>query len=188
MHREENVDVEERLASIVAALDRLQRSYGVAVVVSTHPRTSKRIHEFGIALDNDEVRFMPPFGFFDFVALERSALCVLTDSGTVQEECAIFKVPNVTMRDVTERPETIECGGNMLSGTQTETIVDCVKTVLALERSWNPPGQYLRENVSELVIKILTGYLHRTEVCGLKDVFVETIKPEHVIASEAKQS
>ncbi len=104
---------------------------------------------------------MPPFGFFDFIVLERHALCVLSDSGTVQEECAIFNVPNVTIRDVTERPETLEHGSNILSGAETETVLHSVKTVLALNDRWLPPPEYVMENVSRTVIKILTGYLYK---------------------------
>jgi len=160
MHREENVDVKERLAGVISALDRLQKEYDVPVIVSTHPRTQKRMEEFDILAGNKKIHFMPPFGFFEFITLERNALCVLSDSGTVQEECAIFKVPSVTIRDVTERPETIECGSNLLSGTETETVVECVRSVLLLNREWTAPWEYLRDNVSELVLKILLGYLH----------------------------
>jgi UDP-N-acetylglucosamine 2-epimerase (non-hydrolysing) len=158
MHREENVDVKERLTGVVTALNRLQKEYGVPVIVSTHPRTKKRMAEFGVSTDNKKIHFMPPFGFFEFITLERNAFCVLSDSGTVQEECAIFKVPAVTIRDVTERPETIECGSNMLSGAETETIVQCVRTLLGLKGLWTAPKEYLAENMSEMVIKVLLGF------------------------------
>ena len=80
--------------------------------------------------------FAEPFPLFDFVALERNAFCVLSDSGTVQEECCIFRVPNVTIRDVTERPETVEAGSNMLSGAEPDAILRCVRTVLANAPAW----------------------------------------------------
>lgn len=160
MHREENVDIKERLTGVINALNRLQTEYDIPIIVSTHPRTKKRMKEFGIQIDNKEIRFMSPFGFFEFIALERNAHCVISDSGTVQEECAIFKVPTVTIRDVTERPETIECGSNILSGTETESIIQCVKTVLAMKKDWSPPAEYTRENVSELIVRILMGYLY----------------------------
>jgi len=159
VHREENVDIKERLIGVVTALEKLQEEYNVPIIASTHPRTKKRMEEFGISADNKKINFLPPFGFFEFITLERNALCVLSDSGTVQEECAIFNVPTITIRDVTERPETIECGSNMLSGTKTETVVQCVQTVLALEKKWTTPEEYLVNNVSELVVKILLGYL-----------------------------
>ncbi|MBC8492639.1 MAG: UDP-N-acetylglucosamine 2-epimerase (non-hydrolyzing) [Chloroflexi bacterium] len=162
MHRAENVDVEERLRGLTTALDWLQREYSVSVIVSTHPHTRARMQGFGIGLNNDQVCFLPPFGFFEFIMLERNALCVLSDSGTVQEECAIFGTANVTIRDVTERPETLECGSNILSGADPNTVVRCVHTVLGLKGSWTAPSEYLVENVSNTVIKILLGFLYNS--------------------------
>lgn len=158
MHRAENVDVESRLKNLTAVLDRLQRDYEVPVIVSTHPRTRARMAAFGLARGNDGVRFLDPFGFFDFIALERRAMCVLSDSGTVQEECALFKVPNVTIRDVTERPETIECGSNILAGAEPELVRSCVTKVLKRGVLGPAPAEYLVENVSETVINILLSY------------------------------
>lgn len=158
LHRAENVDTETRLRLFASSLELIQKKYSVPVIVSTHPRTRSRFHAFGIASENKQIRFMEPFGFFDFVSLEQQALCVLSDSGTVQEECCIFKVPNVTLRDVTERPETIECGSNILSGAEPESILHCVEVVLSQPPSWNPPGEYLAENVSQTVVKILAGF------------------------------
>ena len=161
MHREENVDVESRLRGLTTALGRLQKGYGVPVIVSTHPRTRLRMQSFGISLDNQNVRFLEPFGFLDFITLERNALCVLSDSGTVQEECCIFRVANVTIRDVTERPETIECGSNMLSGADPDMILQCVRTVLDQKCEWTVPPEYLVGHVSNTVVKVLLGY-HRS--------------------------
>jgi len=158
MHREENVDVESRLRGLTTALDWLQKEYSVPVVVSTHPRTRLRMQSFGVSLDNPNIRFLEPFGFFDFITLERNALCVLSDSGTVQEECCIFRVANVTIRDVTERPETIECGSNMLSGADPETILQCVRTVLDQKCAWTVPPEYLVGHVSNTVVKVVLGY------------------------------
>jgi UDP-N-acetylglucosamine 2-epimerase (non-hydrolysing) len=160
MHRAENVDVETRLLRLTQALNRLQHDYHLPVLVSTHPRTQAKMRTFGISVDNDHVRFLPPFPFFAFIALERNALCVLSDSGTVQEECSIFHTANVTIRDVTERPETIECGSNILTGVDTETILTCVDNVLRLSRHWSPPPEYLVENVSDIVTRIVLSYHH----------------------------
>ena len=90
--------------------------------------------------------------------VRRNARRVLSDSGTVQEECCIFHVPNVTLRDVTERPETLECGSNMLSGCEPEAILRGVETVLAQCRAWQPPAEYLEADVSSKVVKIVLGY------------------------------
>lgn len=161
MHREENVDVEERLRSLTLALELLQQEYRLPVVCSVHPRTQSRMQRFGVGFSNDQVRLHEPFGFFDFVCLEKNAFCVLSDSGTVQEECCIFRVANVTLRDVTERPETIECGSNMLSGADPRSIQQCVRTVLSHKPQWSVPREYLEEHVSDTVVRIVLGYLHR---------------------------
>lgn len=112
----------------------------------------------GIPAGSAGVRFIEPPGFADFVALERDALCVISDSGTVQEECCIFRVPNVTIRDVTERPETIECGSNILAGAASDRIVSAVTAVLREGRDWPVPDEYLDRGVSAKVLKILLGY------------------------------
>ena len=161
LHREENVDIESRLNSIIKGLDIIQKEYKIPVIISTHPRTKKRLAEFGFTDKNINIRFMEPFGFFEFLKLELNAFCVLSDSGTVQEECSIFKIPNVTLRDVTERPETIECGSNILSGSGTESIVNCTRTVVNSINNWIAPIEYMNENVSDTVIKIVTGYLYK---------------------------
>ena len=160
LHRAENVDDENRLKQFAEAFDLLQKQYELPLIVSTHPHTRTRLESFGIAVSNSQIRLLEPFGFFDFIALEQKARCVLSDSGTVQEECAIFKVPNVTLRDVTERPETIECGSNILTGSDPDQILLCVKTVLSRSADWTPPIEYLAEDVSHTVIKLLMGYNH----------------------------
>jgi UDP-N-acetylglucosamine 2-epimerase (non-hydrolysing) len=160
MHRAENVDVEERILGLASGLARLARDHAKPVLVSTHPRLRARLTEFGIDTGGTDVRFLDPFGFFDFISLERQAYCVLSDSGTVQEECAIFGVPNVTLRDVTERPETVECGSNILSGADADSIVRCVQAVLALTPRWHAPPEYLESAVSDTVVRIVLGY-HR---------------------------
>ena len=162
MHRAENVDIEERLRAFVSAFDRLQREYGFPVIVSTHPRTRLRVQALGLETINPDVRFLEPFGFFDFISIEKQAFCLLSDSGTVQEECAIFGVPNVTIRDVTERPETIECGSGVLSGAHPDQIQDVVRLTTRQAPEWTAPVEYLQPNVSEIVLRILLGYRHRT--------------------------
>jgi UDP-N-acetylglucosamine 2-epimerase (non-hydrolysing) len=159
MHRAENVDVESRLRSLIQGFEVLQKEYGKPVIVSTHPRTASVMERFRMDTHaSDQIRFHEPFGLFDFVALEQSAFCVLSDSGTVQEECAIFGVANVTIRDVTERPETLECGSNMLSGPDPDSLVRCVHTVLDEKGNWQAPPEYLVKDVSATVVRLLLGY------------------------------
>jgi UDP-N-acetylglucosamine 2-epimerase (non-hydrolysing) len=161
LHRAENVDLVERLVGLLESLKRLAADYRLPVIISTHPRTKDRMETAGLASNHEHgLRFLPPFGFFDFVALEKTARCVLSDSGTVQEECCIFGVPNVTLRDVTERPETVECGSNVLAGADPDAIARSVRQVMASPCRWSPPAEYLVENVSETVVRLLCSYRH----------------------------
>lgn len=159
IHRAENVDDPARLQNILGALDDVASAYNLPVIVSTHPRTRARMgnREEGV---NPLVKFVEPFGFFDFIRLEKDAFCVLSDSGTVQEECAIFGVPTVTVRDVTERPETIDCGSNILSGADRESLMRAVRVVTTLKTGWTAPSEYLDESVSDTVCRILLSYRH----------------------------
>ncbi len=158
MHREENVDSEVRLTNILKALDILQKKYGFPIICSLHPRTKSKMQKFNLKVENKAIHLLSPFGFFDFISLEKSAFCVISDSGTVQEECCIFNVPNVTIRDVTERPETIECGSNIITGVNSEKIIKSVEIALSEPNNWNRPLEYIEENVSSKVIKIILGY------------------------------
>lgn len=159
LHRAENVDSMERLQKILQGLSRTVEKFDKPMLVSVHPRTAEKLAQFGLQPESEKIKLLSPLGFFDFVKLEKNALAVLTDSGTVQEECAIFGIPNVTLRDVTERPETIEAGSNILSGAETESILRGVELALAQPANWIAPKEYLAENVSQTVSKILLGYM-----------------------------
>ena len=161
MHRAENVDDPRRLASLAEALSLLAEEHGVPVIVSVHPRTASRLASQNVVARSGRVRFLEPFGFFDFIHLEKNAALVLSDSGTVQEECAIFGVPNVTVRDVTERPETIECGSNILAGVDPESIRSAAELVLATGSDWVAPEGYEARSVSRTVAKIILGRSER---------------------------
>lgn len=164
MHRAENVDDEDRLKNLLVGLDMINKKYAFPVICSLHPRTKSKIEQFKLETSNKDIRFLTPFGFFDFIALEKNALCVITDSGTVQEECCIFKVPNITIRDVTERPETIESGSNMLASVSPDFMLKSVEVVLNENREWQPPAEYAEKGVSSKVVKIILGYL-RNNLC-----------------------
>lgn len=155
MHREENVDIKDRLTNILISLNTIQEKYKLPVICSLHPRTANRMKTFGLILDNKNIHFLTPLGFSDFIALEQKAFCVITDSGTVQEECCIFKVPNITIRDVTERPETIEAGSNSIVGIEPETVLSNLEMILNERSSWQIPTEYVVENVSSIVVRIL---------------------------------
>jgi UDP-N-acetylglucosamine 2-epimerase (non-hydrolysing) len=160
LHRAENVDVESRLRSVLSALDALALRFAMPVVCSVHPRMAEKLKRFGLEDDSKRLQLVPPLGFFDFVRLEQEAFCVLSDSGTVQEEACLFGVPNVTLRDVTERPETLDVGSNILSGVGEADILRCVELVTRQAARWEPPAEYLAKNVASTVARIVTGHRH----------------------------
>lgn len=158
LHRAENVDQETTLRNVISALETLYKKYEFPVIFSVHPRTQDKLTSFGIRSGEKGIRFLKPLSFFDFVNLEKNAFCVLSDSGTVQEECCLFRVPTVTMREVTERPETVECGSNLISGTETDRILQAVRLVVEAPCDWQPPREYLEKHVSDTVTRIMTGF------------------------------
>lgn len=158
LHRAENVDLPERIIKIFNGLSEVAAKFGKVVLVSVHPRTAERLEQHGVRPKSANIKLLKALSFFDFVKLEKNSLAVLTDSGTVQEECSIFGIPNITLRDVTERPETIECGSNILSGAETDSIVRSVELAIAQPAAWTPPPEYMAENVSQTVSKIVLGY------------------------------
>jgi UDP-N-acetylglucosamine 2-epimerase (non-hydrolysing) len=157
LHRAENIDDPARLRQFLEAFDALVHQYKFPVIISTHPHLWNRVNELG---GLGVSRFLDPLGFFDFLALQRSAFCTLSDSGTVQEESCLLGVPSVCLRDYTERPETVECGTSVLSGADPARILDLVRLVTRADHaSWTPPADYLRTNVAETVVRILLSYL-----------------------------
>jgi UDP-N-acetylglucosamine 2-epimerase (non-hydrolysing) len=161
LHRAENVDIPERFDIFLNAIYLLHDLYGYPVVCSLHPRTRSQLAKQGKHLDESKIMAVEPFGLFDFVHLEKNAFCVLSDSGTVQEECSIFNVANITLRDVTERPETMEAGSNYIVGNSVESIVRGVKLVTNRSHSWTPPSEYLASNVSQTVVNIVLSYRYQ---------------------------
>ena len=155
-HRAENVDIPERLGNIITALNLLAEKYQLPIIWSFHPRTASKVKEQKLEL-HSLIRPLPPFNFFDFIKLERNAFCVITDSGTVQEEACIFGVSSITIRDTTERPETVECGSNILTGCNPDHILEGVKIAVGSPFSWQPPSEYLDPNVSDKVIRLILG-------------------------------
>jgi UDP-N-acetylglucosamine 2-epimerase (non-hydrolysing) len=156
LHRAENVDDPARLGSFLDAFERLHAELGLPIVWSVHPRTRSMLERSGLAMPRG-VRAVDPLGLFDFVRLERDARCVLTDSGTVQEECCIGRIPSVTLRDVTERPETLDVGSTVLTGADPAAIVAAVVAATATPPDWTPPPEYLVRTVSATVARLVLG-------------------------------
>jgi UDP-N-acetylglucosamine 2-epimerase (non-hydrolysing) len=157
LHRAESVDRLDILKQILAGFSDVAGRAGMPIILSVHPRTRSRLDESDIGAFPG-VQFHDPFGLSDFIGLMRKARCVLTDSGTVQEECAILAVPNVTVRETTERPETLECGSNILAGVSRPGILRAVDVALSAKHAWSAPREYLAENVSDIVARIVLGH------------------------------
>lgn len=151
LHRAENLDNPERLGKFIQAFNHLAQK--LPVIWSCHPRTQKHLDNYPF---RDGVVATEPLGLFDFVKLEQNAHCILTDSGTVQEEAAIFSVPVVTLRDSTERPETLETGSNFISGCEPDAIIRGVNVVT--KSKGRAPAEYLTDDVSDTVVKIVLGF------------------------------
>lgn len=161
-HREENVDSEENLRSLVATLDALAAKYGFPVIVSTHPRTQKRMAALDLQPASPLVRYLKPFGFFDYVKLQQKATCVLSDSGTITEESALLNFPAVTIRNSHERPEGMDQGTLVMCGLQADYVLDAVGIVTAqwaeAGDTYRPPADYVAENVSQKILRIVLSY------------------------------
>jgi UDP-N-acetylglucosamine 2-epimerase (non-hydrolysing) len=137
VHRQENVDDKKSFRGIVKGLEKVRKDFGFELVYAVHPRARERLKEFG--LEPRGVRLVEPLDYLGFLQLEGNARLVLTDSGGVQEEACILRVPCVTLRDNTERPETLDVGSNVLAGTKPTKIVDCVKLMLGKKNDWENP-------------------------------------------------
>ncbi len=140
VHRAENTDDETRLRGIFQGLADAAKALDLSVLAALHPRTTARLEALGVRVDG-AVRTLPPLSYLDFLGLHAQAALTLTDSGGLQEEACCLRVPCVTLRDNTERPESVEVGANVLAGAEPESIVACARRMAARPRDWaNPFG------------------------------------------------
>jgi UDP-N-acetylglucosamine 2-epimerase (non-hydrolysing) len=160
-HRRENVDNKLRLNGILKGLTKLHHEFDVPIIFPMHPRTRNRVAEFNLALDG--ITPISPIGFLEFLLLEANAELVITDSGGVQEEACILKVPCITVRNNTERPETIAVHSNLLVGTQPDQILNGAKAMLNTPRNWNNP--FGNGDAGERIVSVLTS---ASKACGVE--------------------
>ena len=168
-HREENVDSVENLSDMLDTFNALAEAYDVPVIVSTHPRTRKRMDALGRVQPHVKVQFLKPFGFFDYIRLQMEALCVVSDSGTIFEEASLLNLPAITLRNAHERPEGMDVGTLIMAGLKKERVLDAVKVVLEQFKSTNCQSvtvhDYDAVGVSKKILRIVlsyTDYINRT--------------------------
>lgn len=161
VHREENVDRAENLKLLLAAFTQAADEFKVPVIVSTHPRTRKRLALLDTAVDETKIRFLKPFGFHDYIKLQLEALCTISDSGTIAEESGILGFPAVTVRNAIERPEAIDTGTILVTGLQPQAILDGIKVQIAPRSGVAQPRlpfEYEINDTSLRVLKLIVGH------------------------------
>ena len=164
LHREENVDSKDRLRSLVGTLNALVEAFGFPLILSTHPRTRKRLDSLADVSLDPRISDLEPFGFHDYINLQMNAFCAISDSGTIAEESAILDFPAITPRDAIERPEAMDAGGILVTGLHRETIIDAVEAATRLHGDRKArggaadlPAEYAVANTSERVVKLILG-------------------------------
>ena len=161
-HRQENVDHPDRLRLLLDTLEEIASSWGLPVIVSTHPRTRQRLDQLGSGQLSPLIVFHEPFGFLDYLSLQKNALCVLSDSGTISEEAAILGFPAVTIRDSMERPEALETGTIIMTGLDKRNVVLAVEKALK-HGAPECPSDYVPANFSERVANFMLSTIERYE-------------------------
>jgi UDP-N-acetylglucosamine 2-epimerase (non-hydrolysing) len=168
-HREENVDTPENLTDLMQTLNALAEKYNVPVIVSTHPRTQKRLDALNLGKLNSYIQFLKPFGFCDYIKLQIEALCVVSDSGTITEEGSLLNLPAVTIRNAHERPEGMDVGTLVMAGLKSERVLDAVRVIIAQHEHGNRVmarvEDYEAQSVSKKILRIVlsyTDYVNRT--------------------------
>ena len=168
-HREENVDTPENLTDMVETLNALAAQYELPVIVSTHPRTQKRLDALNLDKLDGRIQFLKPFGFCDYVKLQMETLCVVSDSGTITEEGSLLNLPAVTIRNAHERPEGMDVGTLIMAGLKKERVLDAVRVIIAQHDRkipvMAPVEDYEAKSVSKKILRIVlsyTDYVNRT--------------------------
>jgi UDP-N-acetylglucosamine 2-epimerase (non-hydrolysing) len=162
-HREENVDSQEALGDLLNTLEVLADKYDFPVIVSTHPRTRKRIEAMGLDALDSRIQFLKPFGFFDYNRLQLDAFCILSDSGTITEEASLLNLPAITLRNAHERPEGMDVGTLIMSGLKSERVLESVEVVTSqysrTKRVMAPVADYEAHAVSKQIIRVVLSYV-----------------------------
>ena len=161
-HREENIDYEQNINDFLDSLNAIAENYNLPIIVSTHPRTRKRIDSLKNREINDHIKFLKPLGFFDYINLQLNSKCVISDSGTISEESSILEFPAIMIRAAHERPESMDEGTLIMSGLKKERILESISTVIIQNNEGLKPkliSDYNVDNVSLKVTRIILSYI-----------------------------
>lgn len=162
-HREENIDSPENMLNMVETLNALAETYKYPVIVSTHPRTKKRLDTMELGGLNPLIQFLKPFGFCDYIKLQMEALCVVSDSGTITEEASLLNLPAITIRNAHERPEGMDVGTLIMSGLKREHVLDAVRVIIAqhdkTRRVMQAVEDYEAGAVSKQMLRVVLSYV-----------------------------
>ena len=162
-HREENIDSEENFNDFLKSLNAIANTYNMDVIVSTHPRTRKRMEEKGVTDSHKQIQFLKPLGFFDYIKLQINAACVISDSGTITEESSILGFPAVTIRQAHERPEGMDEGTVIMCGLKSKHVLEALDVVLDQCKEGKIPTYIVKDyhvdNVSTKVLRIIMSYI-----------------------------
>ena len=160
-HREENVDSKENFEDLLNSLNVIARTYDKRIIVSTHPRTRKKLETLDEKSFDKRIEFMKPLGFFDYIALQKNAYCAISDSGTITEESSILGFPAITIRQAHERPEGMDEGTLIMSGLKSEDIINSIDIVVGQSEnsSMRTVEDYNVNNVSQKVVRIIISYI-----------------------------
>ena len=168
-HREENVDSEKNFSDLLSSLNAIVDKYHKKVIVSTHPRTRKKLESIGFINSNPMIEFMKPFGFMEYIKLQQNAFCVISDSGTITEESSILHFPAITIRQAHERPEGMDEGTLIMTGLNSDRILESIEIVTSQYAEGadviHSIPDYASDNVSKKVVRIIlsyTDYINRT--------------------------
>ena len=157
LHREENVDDKLKLQKIINSLQNVSEYFHKKILVSTHPRTKKSLEKLGL-IDNENIVYMPPFGFFDYCKLQQQSFCVISDSGTITEESSILKFPAVMLREMHERPEGVDAAAVPMGSLDFESLCLAIKLTVETE-PMSTVADYSNERVSDMVVRNICGYV-----------------------------
>jgi len=162
IHREENVDSEKNFSDFLDSIDEISKVYNLPIIISTHPRTRKKLEEIGYEKNNKLIRFSKPYGFHEYNKLQMNAFCVISDSGTITEESSILNLPAITIRQTHERPEGMDEGTLVMSGLNKERIIESIEVVTSQhkeDRATKIVPDYDVDNVSIKVLRIILSYV-----------------------------